>query len=126
MQIVKNLSSPTVIKIPGKEDVTEDLVDKVMIPEGFSPNDDGQNDVLEAAVPEGIEVEMFELYNRWGHLVWKYKGATTTNGQKLVWDATSNTGLRFGPEGVPDGTYFYSIKVKGQSKVRTNFITIVR
>jgi uncharacterized repeat protein (TIGR01451 family) len=124
--IVASSSSPTVFTIPKDVKPGESLVDKVVIPDGFSPNGDGDNDNLESLVPEGVEVEIFELYNRWGHLVWKYKADGSAKGEKIVWDASSNTGLRFGPDGVPDGTYYYSIKAKGEAKVRAGFITVVR
>jgi uncharacterized repeat protein (TIGR01451 family)/gliding motility-associated-like protein len=126
-QIVPLSSTPTVVRIPKDSTVANNMVDLIEIPGGFSPNGDDINESLESIVPEGVEVEMFEIYNRWGHLVWKYTGVETILvGNIISWDATSNTGMRFGPEGVPDGTYYYSVKVKDQAKVRNGFITIAR
>ncbi|MBP8155404.1 MAG: gliding motility-associated C-terminal domain-containing protein, partial [Leadbetterella sp.] len=126
-QIVPLSSMPTVLRIPKDSTVANNLVDLIEIPGGFSPNNDDINESLESIVPEGVEVEMFEIYNRWGHLVWKYTGVETIfDGYTIKWDATSNTGMRFGPEGVPDGTYYYSVKVKNQAKVRNGFITVAR
>jgi hypothetical protein len=59
-------------------------------------------------------------------LVWKFIASGTVDIAKILWDGTSNTGYRFGPEGIPDGTYYYSVKVKDQPKVRVNFITVAR
>ena len=126
-EIIPLSSTPTVFRIPKDSTVSTTLVDLIEIPGGFSPNGDQTNETLESLVPEGVEVEMFEIYNRWGHLVWKYTGTEIVlQGGVIKWDATSNTGMRFGPEGVPDGTYYYSVKVKDQAKVRNGFITVVR
>ena len=125
-QIVPISSTPTVFRIPKDTTVAINLVDLIEVPGGFSPNDDGENDKFESLVPDGVDVEVFELYNRWGHLIWKYEGQASIVNQKLIWDGTSNTGMRFGPEGVTDGTYYYSVKVKDQAKVRKGFITVAR
>jgi uncharacterized repeat protein (TIGR01451 family) len=125
--IVPVSKTPTILRIPKDSTLANNLVDLIEIPGGFSPNDDDINEGLESIVPEGVEVEMFEIYNRWGHLVWKYIGVENVlKGYTINWDANSNTGMRFGPEGVPDGTYYYSVKVKDQAKVRNGFITVAR
>jgi uncharacterized repeat protein (TIGR01451 family)/gliding motility-associated-like protein len=126
-EIIPLSSTPTIFRVPKDSTVANNLVDLIEIPGGFSPNGDETNETLESVVPEGVSVEMFEIYNRWGHLVWKYTGSETVlQGGVIKWDATSNTGMRFGPEGVPDGTYYYSVKVKDQAKVRNGFITVAR
>ena len=124
-EIIPTSSSPTVFIIPKEIKTDENLVDKVIVGDGFSPNGDGITDNLEIQT-EGVEIETFEIYNRWGHLVWKYKGESSPIDQKILWDAISNSGLRFGPEGVPTGTYFYSLKAVGESKIKAGFITLVR
>jgi gliding motility-associated-like protein len=52
----------------------------IFVPTGFTPNDDGLNDILKA-IPYGIkEFKYFSLYNRWGEQVF-----TTTDPDK-GWD----------------------------------------
>jgi gliding motility-associated-like protein len=52
----------------------------VYVPTGFTPNDDGLNDVLRV-VPYGIfEFKHFSIYNRWGELVFR------TTDPSVGWD----------------------------------------
>lgn len=55
-----------------------------VFPEGFTPNGDGNNDVYSIIMSDGVEVLSFEIYNRWGELIYsdntgswdgRYKGA---------------------------------------------------
>ena len=54
----------------------------IFLPNAFSPNDDGANDVFAPIVPSDIEVTYFAIYNRWGKII--YEGAGTTS----LWDGT--------------------------------------
>jgi gliding motility-associated-like protein len=69
----------------------------VFIPNAFTPNSDGQNDVF---YPRGAGVEIiktFRIYNRWGELVFKsYNSAA-------AWDGTYNNTV------CQDGTYTWII-----------------
>jgi gliding motility-associated-like protein len=84
---------------------------QVSIPEGFSPNGDGANDefVIGYLGPEKVHLE---IYNRWGNLV--YKNQDYQND----WRGTAMYGFVFGTE-VPDGTYFYKVKVGKFEKARS-------
>lgn len=45
---------------------------KVFIPNAFSPNDDGNNDIFMIYAGKGVEeVETFQIFNRWGGLVFE-------------------------------------------------------
>ena len=93
---------------------------ELFIPEGFSPNGDGINDVFVIRNTGGQRVTL-EIYNRWMTLVYK------NNDYKNDWDGTVNNGLRVGStsQGLPDGTYFYVVKLEnGRQFVR--FLTITR
>ena len=91
----------------------------VFIPEGFSPNGDGVNDLFVIQGAQGLTVHL-EVYNRWGHLVYK------NDDYKNDWNGTANTGLLQGDkQGLPDGTYFYVVKLSdGREYVR--YMTINR
>ena len=93
----------------------------VFIPEGFSPNGDGINDLFVIQrVPVGVRVRM-EVYNRWGNLVYRNED------YKNDWNGTANQGIRLSGTGqnLPDGTYYYQVKLSdGQEFVR--FLTLAR
>ncbi len=90
---------------------------KVVIPEGFSPNNDGVNDkfIIENTGTDRINLE---IYNRWGNIVYK------SVDYKNDWDGRVNQGIHIG-EDVPDGTYYYIAIVNNQQKF-VSFITINR
>ena len=62
---------------------------QVFIPNLFSPNGDGQNDVFYPR-GEGLrEIKSFRIYNRWGELVYERRGAML-NDATGAWDGTMN------------------------------------
>ncbi|MCB9265826.1 MAG: gliding motility-associated C-terminal domain-containing protein [Lewinellaceae bacterium] len=72
-------------------DRTTVIVDKerpVYIPNAFSPNDDGRNDVLFIQAGNGVrEVRSFLIFNRWGETVFELYGFQP-NDPGLGWDGT--------------------------------------
>ncbi|WP_394991998.1 gliding motility-associated C-terminal domain-containing protein, partial [Emticicia sp.] len=118
IEIKINESSPTLLRLPLVSGV-------VIIPEAFSPNGDGNNDFFRITLPSTAKMISCDVYNRWGHVVFKDKDNTlATKG----WDGTSNQGIRFGTEGVPDGTYYYAIdyELDGQRVHKVSYITVAR
>ncbi|MCC7332616.1 MAG: gliding motility-associated C-terminal domain-containing protein, partial [Flavobacteriales bacterium] len=73
----------------------------ILIPNVFTPNADGSNDVFTV---KGTNLESVEgeIYNRWGQKLFSW------NGVKGSWDGRTEAGSE-----CPDGTYFYIIKAKG-------------
>jgi gliding motility-associated-like protein/uncharacterized repeat protein (TIGR01451 family) len=81
------------------------------IPEGFSPDGDGINDLF---VIRGINYfpdNEFVIYNRWGNKVFEASSYLNT------WDGRSIRGLRTGGDELPTGTYFYLLDLHDGSKV---------
>ncbi|MBA4854071.1 gliding motility-associated C-terminal domain-containing protein, partial [Emticicia sp. BO119] len=119
MEVKPNQTSPTVLRLP------LDAGGVVIIPEGFSPNEDGVNDYFKVTVPDGAKIVSGSIFNRWGHLVFKDKDNTLAG---KGWDGTSNQGIRFGSEGLPDGTYFYAIdyELGGKKVHKVGYITLAR
>jgi len=73
------------------------------IPRGISPNGDGDNDTFDLT---GMGVKEVSIFNRYGVEVYHFSGNYTNQ-----WNGNSDSG-----EGLPDGTYFYSIsKENGQN-----------
>lgn len=69
----------------------------VMVPNAFTPDGDGYNNIFK---PIFYESQVFELYiyNRWGELIY------SANSMDAYWDGTFNNG-----ELAPDGVYIWKI-----------------
>jgi gliding motility-associated-like protein len=76
-------------------EIDEDLI----VPNVFTPNGDGSNDVFTLKATNIGEINM-TIFDRWGL---KMFGGTATG--NIVWDGKTISGSL-----VPDGTYFYIIK----------------
>lgn len=71
---------------------------QIFVPTGFTPNNDGLNDILKP-IAVGIEkIEYFRVYNRWGQLVF----STSQNGHG--WDG------RIAGKNQTSGTYAWVVK----------------
>jgi len=106
---------------PEIKDSVNITVKTLEIQKGFSPNGDGINDefVIPTTNAESIEIK---IYNRMGVLVWE--SADYTQGD--LWDGQyQDTDVD-----VPEGTYFYviKIKVKGKTEPETYklFVEVLR
>jgi len=67
----------------------------LFVPNAFTPDGDGLNDVFEIGMPPGTHLEML-IFNRWGNHLF-------TANQHRFWDGTYN-----GVD-VPSGVYYYSL-----------------
>jgi len=92
----------------------------LFIPNGFSPNEDGINDLL---IIENLSIcfpdNEIVIFNRWGDEVFRQKGYDNTN----AWNGEyQNSGKR-----VPDGTYFYVLLLDEEGNQKRNgFIEVLR
>jgi gliding motility-associated-like protein len=94
----------------------------VLVTDGFSPNDDGINDVWNITYIEQFPRNNVRLYNRWGELVYEMDGY---NNLDRAFDGIANQNslsFRF----VPDGTYYYIIDLGTGQRPITGFITILK
>lgn len=81
------------------------IVVSITAPEGFSPNNDGINDFY--VIPELYDYPAeIDIWNRWGDIV--YSSDHYTND----WDGTCEGPLCIGNSNLPEGTYFYRVKVE--------------
>lgn len=88
--------------------------DEIFIPNAFTPNNDGKNDVFRAyTVSECWLWFEMQVFNRWGNLVWE----TDTPGAQWLGNNTIQP-LPYSPYSglyyVPDGVYFW--RLRGQKK----------
>jgi len=90
---------------PGSDNITVSVTDcpstevAVIIPNVFTPNVDGQNDLFNIT-GTGIEELSLKIFNRWGTLIFE------TQQLNEGWNGRTSTGKE-----VPEGTYFYIAKV---------------
>jgi len=86
---------------------------ELVIPNVFTPNADGVNDVFEIKNLEHYPVGQIVIYNRWGKKVFEHNSYYNN-----WWDG----------QGHPDGVYFYVIKYERLGKVRflEGSVTIIR
>ncbi|HZV70278.1 MAG TPA: gliding motility-associated C-terminal domain-containing protein [Saprospiraceae bacterium] len=95
----------------------------IYIPTVFSPNDDGINDLLTPlADPSVTIIEYFEIFSRWGDLVYSQSGFPPNQTNK-GWDGT------FDGKKVLPGVYVYRLSAKNKKdKIiqLTGDITILR
>ena len=91
------------------------------IPNIFSPNGDGINDVITIATSDDVEVILaFEIFDRWGNLVFQKNNTVAT---EISWDGTFN-GKRLNP-----GVFTYRATVRySDNRIETRYgdITLIR
>ena len=73
----------------------------IEIPNVFTPNNDGSNDVF-TIKSTGVKEISLQIFNRWGSKLYEFTGA------KASWD-----GLAPNSSKVPEGTYFYFVNATG-------------
>ncbi|PKP19818.1 MAG: hypothetical protein CVU04_05145, partial [Bacteroidetes bacterium HGW-Bacteroidetes-20] len=90
------------------------------IPEGFSPNGDGINELF---VIRGILFypnNTFAVFNRWGEKVFE------ANPYQSTWSGNCTTGISIGGDLLPTGTYFYVLDLKNGSEPFKGTIYLIR
>lgn len=83
--------------------VDNDCAPIVFVPNAFTPNQDGNNDVFEAPVVEFVSDFQIFIYSRWGELIFQ------SDDPEFQWDGTF---AGDGGELLPIGTYPYVIRFR--------------
>jgi gliding motility-associated-like protein len=94
-------------------------VPEVFIPEGFSPDEDGVNDKFVIYGVNGKRISLL-VFNRWGTLVYE------SNNYLNNWDGTCNQPNVLSGDYLPEGTYFYIVKIEGETDHRKGYLTLWR
>lgn len=76
------------------------------IPNIFTPNEDGVNDLFEVSCLDNAQVAKLLVFNRWGDLVYQ------SDHYQNQWNGTHQGRV------LPDGTYFYIIKIGDQEQIQ--------
>ncbi|MBF4519046.1 BspA family leucine-rich repeat surface protein [Flavobacterium sp. ANB] len=77
---------------------------------GISPNDDGINDFWKIDSIEEHPDNQVSIYNRWGDLVFYIENYNNTTN---VFSGIANKKRSMGADVLPEGTYFFDIKING-------------
>ncbi|PST85070.1 hypothetical protein C7T94_02855 [Pedobacter yulinensis] len=92
------------------------LGNEVFVPNAFTPNGDGRNDVFLAFGNTITSIEM-RVYNQWGQLIFRSQNI------QQGWDGTFNGKMQ------PTGVYVYSVDLKfkdGTSTLKKGTVTLLR
>ncbi len=86
----------------------------------FSPNNDGSNDTFRIDCIENYPNNKFEVYNRYGALVYAIDGYANN------WDGTANvSGAINRNDKLPTGTYYYTLDL-GMGAKKSGWLSIIR
>ena len=86
----------------------------VTIPNAFSPNGDGMNDVWVLKNIQQYPAASINIYDRYGAII--YRG----NGASNPWDGSGKSGA------LPVGVYYYLVNLKDGSPVQQGSVTLIR
>jgi gliding motility-associated-like protein len=89
------------------------------IPNAYSPNGDGVNDIFRITNIESYPGSSFQVFNRWGNKVLDQSPYAND------WDGTSQFGSAFG-EQLPESTYYYVLDLGDGSDAYTGYIYLRR
>ena len=88
---------------------TVKVIEGVVIPNVFSPNGDGKNDVFKILNLEAYPNSAIQIFNRWGNLVYQ------NDNYQSDWNG----------DGLPDGVYFYVLNVPALNEVFKGTVSIL-
>lgn len=88
------------------------VTSSLYIPNSFTPNNDGKNEVFEIFGKTDCESYKLYIYNRWGNLIYK------TDDILKFWDGTMNDKM------VQEGVYCYMII--GDNFIKTGNVSVIR
>jgi gliding motility-associated-like protein len=95
-------------------DVTVVVLTNLGVPNAFSPNGDGINDVWNIPALQSFEQSVVQVFNRYGKIVFSSKG------YREPWDGRFNGSL------LPVGVYYYIINVGNGRKPYSGYVTILK
>jgi large repetitive protein len=95
----------------------------VLVFNGISRNNDGQNEIFEIACIQDFPNNNVKIFNRAGTLVYE---ADSYDNEDVFFGGVSNRGLSLLGTDLPDGTYFYIIDKRNGSKPQTGYLELLR
>jgi gliding motility-associated-like protein len=104
----------------GITDPIELVFQDLFIPNSFSPNGDGVNDLFVISGIEAFPDHRLTIYNRWEQKVFVIKNYQNN------WDGSPNVSYGNNSKLLPEGVYFYFFEEKEGGKLYKGFIYIKR
>ncbi len=96
---------------------------EIFVPNVFTPNGDGLNDILSVYTIDGdAEVMSMEVYDRWGGLIWRGEDIRVNNAGD-GWDAAIDTGV------LNPGVYVWLLRIRfsdGEERSFSGDVLLVR
>ena len=93
------------------------------MPTAFTPNNDGQNDILYVHGSEDLKVLSMQVFDRWGDRVFFKEGDYLLNDPALYWDGT------FNGEDLQTGAYLWTVLIQyrdGRTEYVEGSTTLIR
>ena len=104
----------------GITDPIELVFQDLFIPNSFSPNGDGVNDLFVISGIEAFPDHRLTIYNRWEQKVFETKNYENN------WDGSPNMSYGNNSKLLPEGVYFYFFEEREGGKLHKGFIYIKR
>lgn len=95
-------------------------INELMIPEGFSPNNDQINDLFVIRGIENYPNNHIRIYNRWGVLIYEMQGYINQ------WDGRTTKYKTFNTNELPSSSYFYLLELGNGIPIRKGSIYLTR
>lgn len=99
------------------------ILPEVLVFNGVSRNNDGQNDFFEIACIQDYPNNNVKIFNRAGTLVYEANGY---DNRDVFFNGVSNRGISLLGTDLPDGTYFYIIDKRDGSEPGTGYLELLR
>jgi gliding motility-associated-like protein len=96
------------------EQVTVTVIPAIDVPNAFTPNRDGVNEIWEIANIRNYPEVVVEVFNRWGQRIFR------SEGYPEPWDG------RLNGQDLPVATYYYIIYLNRQETPISGSVTIIR
>ncbi len=98
---------------------------KIFVPNVFSPNGDGVNDLFYVFSKDGnVAIDRMVIFDRWGELIYEEFNLATNESERRFWDGT------FKGQKMLPGTYVYLIEyhntITGERGILVGDVTLVR
>jgi gliding motility-associated-like protein len=91
------------------------VIDSLLIPTAFSPNNDRLNDTWEIITFTKYKEAIVEVYDRWGEKVY-----SSTGSDYEPWDG------KFGGQPVEPGTYVYYVRLNKKADIIKGLLHVIR
>ncbi|HOO84605.1 MAG TPA: gliding motility-associated C-terminal domain-containing protein, partial [Prolixibacteraceae bacterium] len=108
-------------------EITDDC--EMIIPDGFSPNNDGIGDYFRITCIDRYPDAKIEIFNRWGNMVYsknQYGNIDVWGDSEAWWDGRSQHKWNLSNDLLPVGTYFYVLRLNEGAKPITGSIFLNR